>query len=178
MPKAFKKHFFSSAKSAFTLIELLVVIAIIGILLTIAFATFSRGSESSRDAKRKADIEALSKALELYRSGTQNSSFYPQCAGGTPPATCFLVVADNTTTPGLTPTFIKTIPEDPKRANPAYHRYVYAPTPSGCNQTTCTGFALRSCLESGQDQGPGTKPPGNISAGLPCPNRIFEITHP
>ena len=51
-------------KSGFTLIELLVVIAIIGILTVIGYSTYSNIQASARDTKRKADVDAIAKALE------------------------------------------------------------------------------------------------------------------
>lgn len=52
----------------FTLIELLVVISIIGILIAISLAGFSRSRKSARDGKRKADLEQIRSALEIYRT--------------------------------------------------------------------------------------------------------------
>lgn len=52
----------------FTLIELLIVMAIIGILSTISLFALQGTRESARDARRKADLETIRSALELYRS--------------------------------------------------------------------------------------------------------------
>ena len=54
----------------FTLIELLVVIAIIAVLSTIGFAVFSGVQKGARDAKRRSDIDAIAKALEVNRTAT------------------------------------------------------------------------------------------------------------
>lgn len=48
----------------FTLVELLVVISIIAILSIIGITVFTGVQKSSRDARRKGDIEAIAKALE------------------------------------------------------------------------------------------------------------------
>lgn len=53
-------------KTAFTLIELLVVISIIGILMAIGFVAFKQAQAAGRDAKRKADLEQIKTALELF----------------------------------------------------------------------------------------------------------------
>lgn len=51
-------------KKGFSLIELLVVVAIIAILSAIGIAAFRNVTDNARDAKRKADVEAITKALE------------------------------------------------------------------------------------------------------------------
>ncbi len=56
----------------FTLIELLVVISIIGILMAVSFAGFSQSRKSARDTKRKADLEQIRSALEIYRNDCKN----------------------------------------------------------------------------------------------------------
>ncbi len=61
-------------RSGFTLIELLVVISIIAILSTIGLAVFINVQKNARDAKRRQDLDAISKALTLYYN---NAGFYP-----------------------------------------------------------------------------------------------------
>lgn len=66
----------------FTLIELLVVISIIGILISLSVFGLQGARTSSRDAKRKADLEAIRSGLEIYKAdcnqypplGTTNGS--------------------------------------------------------------------------------------------------------
>lgn len=53
---------------AFTLIELLVVIAIIGILSGFIFISMSSAINSANDAKRKADIASIEKAIMVYKT--------------------------------------------------------------------------------------------------------------
>ncbi|MFA5432192.1 MAG: prepilin-type N-terminal cleavage/methylation domain-containing protein [Candidatus Paceibacterota bacterium] len=62
-------------KKAFTLIELLVVIAIIGILSGLIVVSMNGATNSANDAKRKANISTISKALMVY--GTLNGNTYP-----------------------------------------------------------------------------------------------------
>jgi prepilin-type N-terminal cleavage/methylation domain-containing protein len=49
----------------FTLVELLVVITVIAILSIIGLTVFSGLQKSARDAKRRADVDAIAKALEI-----------------------------------------------------------------------------------------------------------------
>lgn len=60
-------------KTGFTLVELLVVIAIIGILTIVSVSSFTSAVVKSKDAQRKADLDALSKALMMYYN--DNGSF-------------------------------------------------------------------------------------------------------
>lgn len=50
----------------FTLIELIVVMVIIGILATIGAGNFRTTRDKARDARRKSDLETISKSLEAY----------------------------------------------------------------------------------------------------------------
>lgn len=61
----FLKH-----SQGFTLVELLVVVAILAILMMVGAAVFSGTQKSARDAKRRADIEAISKAMEAKYGST------------------------------------------------------------------------------------------------------------
>ena len=52
----------------FTLIELLVVMTIIGLLAGISLFAMGGARESARDGIRKADLETVRSALELYKA--------------------------------------------------------------------------------------------------------------
>lgn len=69
-----------SYKSGFTLIELLVVIAIIGLLSSVVLASLTVARQKARDAKRVAEMDSISKALELYY--TEANSYPPTTPGG------------------------------------------------------------------------------------------------
>lgn len=120
-------------KKAFTLIELLVVIAIIGILLTVASASFITAQKQSRDTRRKTDLEQIRQALETYRS-----------ENGTYPLTTNLLV----------PNFISALPTNPSDdTSYTYNRdttttyrlctglEITPPNPGGCTSLTCTPHA-------------------------------------
>lgn len=62
-------------KTAFTLIELLVVIAIIGILSGLIVISMKGSIDSANDAKRKAGIDTIKKALVIYSA--LNGGVYP-----------------------------------------------------------------------------------------------------
>lgn len=51
---------------SFTLIELLIVIFILGILATVISSNFITSLKKGRDARRKADLEQIQRALEMY----------------------------------------------------------------------------------------------------------------
>lgn len=63
-------------KRGFTLIEILVVIALIGVLAGLMIVAFQGTRRSSRDGKRKADLEQIRSALEMYKA---DKGSYPAC---------------------------------------------------------------------------------------------------
>lgn len=70
----------SAGRQGFTLIELLVVVSIVTILSIIGVAIFTSTLKNARDARRRADIDATAKALEVYKTPSgyqqlQNSQF-------------------------------------------------------------------------------------------------------
>lgn len=60
--------FAKTVRGGFTLIELMVVVAIIGVLMAAGIVAFSGAQKNARDAKRKADVDAIAKAVEVYYS--------------------------------------------------------------------------------------------------------------
>jgi prepilin-type N-terminal cleavage/methylation domain-containing protein len=62
------------SKEGFTLIELLVVISIIGLLASVVLVSLNSARLKSRDAKRVADLNQMSKAFELFFN---DKSSYP-----------------------------------------------------------------------------------------------------
>lgn len=69
MPNKIRKH-----KSGFTMIELLVVATIIIVLSAVGLVSYRKAGESSRNAKRKADLEIVRQALVLYKA---DNGYYP-----------------------------------------------------------------------------------------------------
>ncbi len=60
----------SNNSGGFTLIELMVVVAIIAVLSVMGIAVFTNVQKSARDARRRSDIDAISKAWETHYSNT------------------------------------------------------------------------------------------------------------
>ena len=69
-------------KRGFTLIELLVVISIMSILTVITVSQFTTATKKARDVQRKGDLNALSKALQMYYADYGN---FPSSTDATRP---------------------------------------------------------------------------------------------
>ncbi len=80
------------------MVELLVVIAIIGLLATVVIVSVGSARAKARDGRRISDMKALQSAMELYKDGNNGNA----------------VDAQNNLANELTPTYIGTIPADPK----------------------------------------------------------------
>jgi len=118
-------------KKSFTLIEILVVATIIALLASGGAVVYTQLNRASRDAKRKADLEQIRAALEMYRS---NNGIYP-------------VNLSILTTPAPQQPYLNPIPTDPK--SPTY-TYYYTPLPTGCNNSSiyCNDYILAAHLET------------------------------
>lgn len=94
-------------KSGFTLVELLVVVSIISILAIIGLTIYTGVQKGARDAKRKADLHAISQALEQYKTANNK---YPTAVAG----------SDWSSQPGWTAAnygltgYIQELPKDPQ----------------------------------------------------------------
>jgi len=53
-------------KKGFTIVELLIVIVVIAILAAISVVAYNGIQQRGRDTQRKSDLQAISKAVELY----------------------------------------------------------------------------------------------------------------
>lgn len=128
-------HF--KVKRGFTLIELLVVIAIIGILASFAIASFTSAQGKGRDSRRKADLDAIKKALELFKSDTSGGAYYPSAISS-----------------AILTGYIKVLPADPSTVA-AYPYTAGSGTCTAGNNTTtnanCSDYRLRATLENAND---------------------------
>ena len=140
--------------TGFTLIELLVVIAIIGVLATLGTFTYTDSQKKSRDTRRKSDLAAIQKALELAKQDSSGSYSYLRCQTYNLLSNTACGLDDTSasgTGPDLIPasgtTYIKAMPTDPKSGG----YYTYTPAPAGCLAGACTSFTLIACLENIKD---------------------------
>lgn len=154
-----------------TLIELLVVISIIGILASLATFTYTDSQAKSRDSRRKANIDAIRKALELAKQDSAGAFSYPNCyPSGVLAASCQISANDvvKIGATNLASTYIKDVPLDPK-SNGGYWYYTYASDGSTACPTAgnCPRFKLVACLENSKD--PQIDPTASQDV-LSCPN--------
>ena len=123
----------------FTLIELIVVMAIIGMVATLGAGSYQSSLKRARDAQRKADLQQVRGALEMYRA---DYGVYPS-SGGAWRGTCsgfgsYSTSGANGYIPNLAPTYIEKLPTDPR------NNQSYVP----CNSGPSTCYLYNS---NGQD---------------------------
>ena len=156
----------------FTLIELLVVITILGLLMALAFASYSKAQQKTRDSRRKQDLTAIQKALELARQDSPGGFYFPcpaSCPGTNVAPPTMLSVANPTP-------YISAIPTDPVTTNP----YLYTVPGTGtCNTSQawpnggCTSYTLSACIENSSDQDP--KITTDSTACPTAPNKKYTV---
>ena len=145
-------------KKAFTLIELLVVIAVMAGLLALLVPNFMQVRIKARDVRRKSDLKAIQKALEMYKLG-QSTPIYPAAAGLV--ACAPLSDANNT--------YMQVVPQDPLARCPTVsNSYSYVPAGD------LYSYKLSACLEDPNDPEKVTCP-----AGFTCSSgKCYQLTNP
>lgn len=138
-------------KKGFTLLELLVVISIIAVLLAISASAFLSARATSRDAKRKTDLEQVRSALELYKA---DNGSYPTNTG----------TVGSVLTGLVSPTqYISKLPSDP-----GLNSYYYMSLNTG-------GYALCAALEKVANTTSVYYCTGNSQCTAKC---NYEVTNP
>ncbi len=148
----------------FTLLELLVVIMILGVLSALITGNFLTSLKKGRDARRKADLEQMKRANELYYADNGvYANNEPQFYGGT--------TGDQFCHPNgcATKIYMVKVPKDP------LWNCQYDVDALG------TGFIIYSPLENRDDNGPGTNQTTNGYSGCSigcCPTQKgrFAVT--
>ena len=122
-------------KKAFTLVEILVVVTIISLLASIAAVSYSQFMKQSRDARRKADVEQIRAAIELYRSFNINNAYPSPIPAPATSGMSFGVVGSQIKD-GST-IYMNTIPNDPMASGLGYS-YYYSSVAPYQDYTLCT----------------------------------------
>lgn len=126
----------------FTLIELLVVISIIGILVGLSIFGLQSARESSRNSRRKADIELIRSGIEIYKA---DCGSYPLALGTS------LSGSETTGNTCLTSTvYIAEVPTDPLPSRLYYYSsdgvvYELCAALEEGGTDTCSGSCGETC---------------------------------
>ena len=119
-----------------------------------AVLSYNSAQKKSRDSKRKQDLAAIQKALELAKQDSAGQAYYPNCdATATFDGDWCLLQNDSTesTNPDLFPAYIKSLPYDPTRGTSSWLYTGYDYYPSNCSANGCTRYQLKACAENYKD---------------------------
>jgi len=136
----------------FTLIEVLVATTIIAVLTSIGVVSYQAANRRARDAKRKADLEQIRSALEMYRA---DNNWYPNTGGGG--------WADTTKLGTFLTKYLSPIPSPPKTAE----AYYYEATDSSGGHYY--GYCLSSDMEASNPTDSSCTPHSGHEYGLKSP---------
>lgn len=126
-----------AGRQGFTLMELLVVMGIIVLLMGVGIVSYTSTNKKARDAKRKADIESIRSALELYRS---DQGRYPSLSVNA--SNCLTATS---ITAGST-TYLAVVPKDIKDDGATYcYKYSLGASPYTTYTITCAFEVEGTC---------------------------------
>jgi prepilin-type N-terminal cleavage/methylation domain-containing protein len=134
-------------REGFTLVELLVVITIIAILTIITVSQFQTARKKASDGQRKADLNSLSKALQMYYADygsfpVSDDGFLTYPAGGSlVPISWGEEFHDGATPPYV---YMKVLPKE--NASSPYPPFCYVTDPGG------SMYGLFAMLENTDDK--------------------------
>jgi len=157
------------SKKGFTLIELLAVIAIMAILSTIVVVQITGSKEKARDNQRKADLLKIATALEFYR--TDNKS-YPSNISTEPNTVLNSGLKD-----ALVPTYLPSMPTDPKNLTSTKYDQQYQYVSSNSGNTPSKSFSLYAVLEKPSAEDLSTPLPAQNSNPGSCPNHATSTAN-
>lgn len=136
----------------FSLIELITVMAIIAILAAISMFALTGSRASARDTKRKADIQAMASAFEIFKA---DCNYYPY---GTDLPAAGSSFTGSGCTPSNTNTYMQVYPDDSLSGRD------YSVVALGCvwngTRWICQRFRIWAALED---------PPATLPSGCPGP---------
>ena len=133
-------------EKGFTLIELLIVIVILGVLASLITGNFIVSLKKGNDAKRKTDLQEISKAIELYY---EDWGTYPTFTGNKIPTTATSLCYANDTSKCSTKIYMQKLPTDAK--SDCYYAYF---------TDGKTYYKIYSYIENELDSGPGVRQGG------------------
>jgi general secretion pathway protein G len=134
-------------KRGFTLIELLIVIMILGVLAALITGNFFTSLKKGRDAKRKADLEQITRALEMYY---EDKRAYPSS----------LTFGSQLKDPDSAKVYMQKLPNDPNSGSYGY-------------ETDANGsyYKIYACLENDLQILPYTSSPSIFTCSKNCKNQ-------
>lgn len=154
--KLFYKLFGARHAHGFTLIELLVVMAIIAVALGFSAFGLANARVESRNNRRKADLESIRSAIEIYRA---DCGVYPAAlTWGS-----FLRGSGTPTSCAVANTYMEVVPSDPVPTQSYYYSNPGDGTYVLCSSLEGSAGPMAGCLATG------------CGAGVSC---NYKVTNP
>lgn len=139
--------------TGFTLIELLVAMTVMAVLIAVGLVSYQGAKKAARDGKRKADLEQIRSALEIYRSDCKT---YPLALGTqlkgvyTPPAAC-----------STSDVYMEQVPVDPGSCSYSYSSSTNSYVLCASQENLGVGSSVTGCGSCG-------------GAGCPCNYKVIN----